>query len=302
MAPPGDRPSALITGIGGFTGRHLTRTLLDRGWQVAGLGLSPAKVEVPTLDTDLADTEAIARWIREHRPTHIVHLAALAHVVGDPLSFFRVNVLGTESLLEAIARAGVAPAKVLLASSANIYGNAESPTLAESSAVRPMNHYALSKAAMELLIGKWHNRLPIVVTRPFNYTGPGQSEAFLIPKIVASHRRRDAVLKLGNIQVARDFSDVSVLCEAYRRLLESNARGVCVNVCSGRSTTIAEILQLMQEISGHAPRVEVDSSLVRKDEVIDLKGDPTLLHGLIGTLEPLPMREILSRMYRSSDA
>lgn len=252
------------------------------------------------LDADLADTAALVEWIADVRPTHIVHLAALSHVVGDPLSFYRVNVLGTESLLEAVSRAGITPAKVLIASSANIYGNGDTSTLAESSPVRPMNHYALSKAAMELLVHKWYDRLPIVTTRPFNYTGPGQNESFLIPKIVASHLRRDAVIKLGNTQVARDFSAISVFCEAYRRLLESDAQGLCVNICSGRSTSIAEILKTMEEISGHGPRAEVDPALVRKDEVIELKGDPTLLHSLVGPLAPLAMRDILERMYHAA--
>lgn len=297
MASPGERRCALITGIGGFTGRYLTRKLTDHGWSVIGLGLAADGVDVPTLDADLANTARIVAWLRDHRPTHVLHLAALAHVVGDPLSFYRVNVLGTESLLEAIAQAGLTPAKVVIASSANIYGNGDTPTLAESAPMRPMNHYALSKATMELLVRKWYARLPIVMTRPFNYTGSGQAESFLIPKIVACHRRRDAVIKLGNTQVARDFSDISFLCEAYRRLLEASAQGICVNVCSGRSTSIAEILQTMAEISGHCPRVEVDPALVRKDEVIELKGDPSLLHSLVGPLVSLPMREILSRMY-----
>lgn len=300
MASPGKQPRALITGIGGFTGRHLAQTLMASGWSVIGLGLAAEGVQVPTLNIDLAETTAITQWLQEQQPTHVVHLAALSHVVGDPLSFFRVNVLGTESLLEAIDRAQLAPAKVLIASSANIYGNADTLTLTESAPARPMNHYALSKASMELMVQKWFDRLPIVLTRPFNYTGPGQAESFLVSKIVAAHRRRDPVIKLGNTQVARDFSDISVVCEAYRRLLTSNARSLSLNICSGRSTSIDEILSTMEQISGHSLRVEVDSALVRKDEIIELKGDPSALLRTIGPLDPLPMREILARMYSAT--
>lgn len=298
MALPGNK-RALITGLAGFTGRHLAECLKVNGWDVFGLDRTEASNFDTTSITDINDTASVIQRLTEIRPTHIIHLAAQSHVVGDPLAFYRVNVLGTESLLNAIEQAGLAPAKVLIASSANIYGNGDTSTLAESSPVRPMNHYALSKAAMELLVHKWYDRLPIVTTRPFNYTGPGQSESFLIPKIVASHLRRDAVIKLGNTQVARDFSDISVLCEAYRRLLESGAQGLCVNICSGFSTPIAEILKTMEEISGHGPRVEVDPALVRKDEVIELKGDPTLLNSLVGPLAPLAIREILERMYHA---
>jgi GDP-6-deoxy-D-talose 4-dehydrogenase len=298
MAFPGSQ-RALITGRFGFTGKHLAQFLELRGWEVFGLDPTENPNPGATPAIDINDTGSVIQRLTEVRPTHIVHLAALSHVVGDPLAFFRVNLLGTESLMEAIASSGIKPAKVLIASSANVYGNADHSPITEDEPLRPMNHYALSKASMEQMLVKWHARLPIVVTRPFNYTGPGQAESFLIPKIVASHLRRDAVLNLGNTQVARDFSDISVLCEAYRLLLQSPAQGLCVNVCSGRSTSIAEILQTMEEISGHRPHVEVDPLMVRKDEVIELKGDPTLLYSLIGPLQPLPMRAVLERMYNA---
>ena len=100
---------ALITGISGFTGQHLANTLAKTGWEIVGLGNERLPVESDHLDADLADTSRLSEWISHVCPTHIVHLAALSHVVGDPLSFYRANVLGTESLLEAVSRSGIVP-------------------------------------------------------------------------------------------------------------------------------------------------------------------------------------------------
>jgi nucleoside-diphosphate-sugar epimerase len=295
MAFPGSQ-RALITGRFGFTGRHLAQFLELRGWEVLGLDPSEASNPDATPAIDINDTGSIVQRLMEVRPTHIVHLAAHSHVVGDPLAFFRVNLLGTESLMEAIASSGIQPAKVLVASSANVYGNAVRTPITEEEPLRPMNHYALSKAAMELLVHKWFERLPIIVTRPFNYTGVGQSPSFLIPKIVAAFHRRDAVLRLGNTGIARDFSDVAFVCEAYARLLKSTAHSTVVNICSGRSTSVNQILALLTDITGHRPYIEVDPALVRKDEVMELRGDSAHLQALVGPLAPVPMRDILAGM------
>jgi nucleoside-diphosphate-sugar epimerase len=296
MASPG-KYRVLITGISGFTGRHLANSLSEHGWDIVGLGDTRLPLESDHLDADLADTDRLGDWIGHVCPTHIVHLAALSHVVGDPLSFYRVNVLGTESLLEAVSNSGIAPAKVVIASSANIYGNAQQSPISENSPVRPVNHYALSKAAMELLVEKWFGKMPIVLTRPFNYTGPGQSEAFVFPKIVAAFKRGDAVLRLGNLNVARDISDVGFVCEAYRRLLVSDVHSERVNVCSGQSVALLSVLDTMAEIAGYRPRIEVDPAFVRKEEILDLRGDPSKLFAQIGHLEPWPLGKILRRMF-----
>lgn len=295
MVSPGSK-RALITGLGGFTGAHLSEHLRLQGWEVFGLDRIENFNGNSVSAIDINDNKAVTQRLSEVRPTHIVHLAAHSHVVGDPLDFFHVNVLGTESLMEAIASSGIKPAKVLIASSANVYGNTDCSPITEDEPLRPMNHYALSKAAMELLLQKWFHRLPIVVSRPFNYTGVGQSQAFLIPKIVAAFRRRDEMILLGNTRVARDFSDVQFVCDAYSRLLQSSAHSTVVNICSGSSTSIDKILESLAEITGHRPRVEVDPALVRKDEVMNLRGDATRLQSLVGQIAPVPVREILERM------
>ena len=298
MAFPGSQ-RVLITGRFGFTGKHLAQFLELRGWEVFGLDPTANLNPDATPAIDINDTGSVIQRLTEVRPTHIVHLAAHSHVVGDPLAFFRVNLLGTESLMEAIASSGIKPAKVLIASSANVYGNADHSPITEDEPLRPMNHYALSKASMEQMLFKWHARLPIVITRPFNYTGPGQSEAFVMPKIVHAFHRRDPVIRLGNLDVARDLSDIRFVCEAYLRLLQVQGTAHTFNICSGSSIHLLRALELMREISGHDPRIEVDPAFVRKDEIKELCGSPRRLFEAVGEIPVISHSDILGHMYRS---
>jgi nucleoside-diphosphate-sugar epimerase len=298
MAFPG-RQRALITGRFGFTGRYLAQFLEHRGWEVFGLDPTEDSNHGATPTIDINDTVSVIQRLTDVQPTHIVHLAAHSHVVGDPLAFFRVNLLGTESLMEAIISSGIQPAKVLIASSANVYGNADHSPISEDEPLRPMNHYALSKASMEQMLFKWHARLPIVITRPFNYTGPGQSEAFVMPKIVHAFHRRDLVIRLGNLDVARDLSDIRFVCEAYHRLLQAQGNGQTFNICSGSSIHLLRVLELLREISGHEPRIEVDPAFVRKDEIKELCGSPRRLFEVVGEIPVFSHRDILDQMYRS---
>ena len=247
---------------------------------------------------DLNDTASLTRIIDAVRPDYVVHLAAIAYVAhDDPLEFYRVNVLGTESLLKAIVAAGVSPTKVLLASSANVYGNAEQLPISEDVPPAPTNHYANSKLAMETICRNWFARLPMLIARPFNYTGYGQAENFLVPKIVKHFASGAPVIRLGNIDVSRDISDVRYLVEAYRRLLVGNAVSETVNICGGRAYSIAEILDAMRDISGRDIQVEVDPALVRGAEVVRLYGSPAKLHHLVGDIPAPALRDILANMY-----
>lgn len=286
----------LVTGISGFTGVHLANRLMEEGWEVFGLTNSPDKLHVPSLCADLSETDRIAEWVRSVQPTHVVHLAALSHVVGPALPFYQVNVLGTESLLEGIRSAGVRPEKVLIASSANIYGQTLASPINEDEPAVPANHYAASKAAMEWVARQWFERLPIIVTRPFNYTGPGQSETFLFAKLAAAFHRRVPVLKLGNVRVARDLSDVSFVTEAYHRLLLSDITSTALNICSGRSVAISEALAILRDLTGHDPELTIDSALLRPNDVEVLTGDPARLQTAIGPIMPVAPEEIFRRM------
>ncbi len=278
----------LVTGLGGFTGRYLLAEMAASGHEVVGLR------------ADLMDIDALNEELRRVRPEWIVHLAGIAFVGhGAPNDFYRVNLMGTRNLLEAAAASGSRPRAVLLASSANVYGNRSEGALSEVARPDPPNDYAVSKLAMEYMAGLWMERLPLIVVRPFNYTGVGQSEAFLLPKIVAHFRRRDRRIELGNLDVWRDFSDVRAVVRAYRRLLEAGVAGVTLNVCSGSAHSIREILQIAGNFAGYDIDVCVNPAFVRSNEVKVLQGDSSRLLALIGDWKNPPIEETIGWMLSS---
>ncbi len=298
MASPSS--TVLITGACGFTGRHLRQRLRAAGCRVVGLVREPGS-DPDEISADLARPEQLRAALEAVRPDCIVHLAAITFVPhGDPLEIYQTNLFGTLNLLDAILAVGLSPRKVLVASSANVYGNPPVEVIDETICPAPVNHYAASKLAMEHLARTYQDRLPILIVRPFNYTGPGQDERFLIPKIVGCYRRRQPFIELGNLDVIRDFSDVRFVVEAYRRLLESDAVGETVNICSGVGVALGEIIDRMNRIAGYAIEVRVNPAFVRGNEVLRLIGDNHKLRRLIGELPAYSLDEILESVRRSA--
>lgn len=290
----------LITGANGFTGRWLGDHLAQAGYEIYGLVQNPAKKPTEH-QADLRDPQTLRAVLKAVRPDYIVHLAAITFVPhSDSAEIYHINLFGTLNLLDAILAAGIKPQKVLIASSANVYGNPPVEIIDESVCPAPVNHYANSKLAMEHMVRTYEDRLPLIVTRPFNYTGVGQEEHFLIPKIVAHYRRREPEIELGNLDVVRDFSDVRFVVEVYRRLLESEARAETVNLCSGQGVALGEIVERMNRIAGHALKVKVNPAFVRANEVRRLIGDNAKLRRLIGPLPIFGIDDILSNLYCNS--
>lgn len=288
---------ALITGIKGFTGRYVAAELEAAGWDVFGIGAHEEDGDSRYWRADLGDVVRLRQVVAEVQPDAVIHLAAIAFVGhGDADAFYRVNLIGTRNLLDALASVDRPPGCVLLASSANVYGNATEGMLSESTPANPANDYAVSKLAMEYMANLWKDRLPIVTVRPFNYTGIGQAENFLLPKIVAHFRRRAEVIELGNLDVWRDFSDVRAVARAYRRLLELRPIGQTFNVCSGRMHSLREVIALAEGLTDHRIRVEVNPAFVRGNEVKRLCGDPSRLKAALPGWETPPLEETLGWM------
>lgn len=286
----------LITGIHGFTGRYLADELSRHGCEVVGTGSRPSD-EANYHQVDLLDSARLNELLTQVKPDIVVHLAAVAFVGhGAVDAFYKVNLMGTRHLLEAIAQCGKTPECVLLASSANVYGNGSSGLLNEDTPPAPANDYAVSKYAMELMARLWFERLPIVIARPFNYTGVGQAENFLLPKIVSHFRRRAEKIELGNLDVWRDFSDVRAVVAAYRGLLDVRPVGQVVNISSGEAHSLQEVVALCQAITGHELQIEVNPAFVRKNEVRSLYGDNARLRGLIPEWGTPPLRDTLEWM------
>ena len=297
-----DSPSkrALITGANGFTGRWLGAQLTQAGYQVYGLTREPARTSAE-IQADLGDPLALRAALETTRPDYIVHLAAITFVPhSDGAEIYRVNLFGTLNLLDAILAVELAPRKVLIASSANVYGNPAVEVIDETVCPAPVNHYANSKLAMEHMARTYDDRLPLIITRPFNYTGVGQAEHFLIPKIVAHYRARRPEIELGNLDVVRDFSAVAFVADAYQKLLECPQSGLTVNICSGRGIALGEIIANMNAIAGYSINVSVNPAFVRANEIRRLIGSNRNLFSLIGE-QPIPdIRDLLAEMYRAS--
>lgn len=290
---------ALVTGLAGFTGQYMARELQAMGYEVFGLGQNDAPAG-NSISVDLRDVDALTRLVQEIRPNIVVHLAAVAFVAhSDVTDIYTSNIVGARNLLHAIAQCAMQPDKILLASSANIYGNAEAAVIDESCPPQPANDYAVSKYAMELMARCWQETLPIIIARPFNYTGVGQSLSFLLPKIVDHFARREQKIELGNIDVYRDFSDVRVVTKAYAGLLRSGQPGEEYNVCSGVAHSIGEVLAMLATLAGYEIEVEVNPAFVRGNEIKRLTGSNRKLVSAIGGLEPIPLADTLEWMYRS---
>jgi GDP-6-deoxy-D-talose 4-dehydrogenase len=277
-APRSDGQRVLLTGRSGFTGRYVADLLIASGYEV----FDP---EADGKSFDLTQPATLSPVIAEAQPDYVIHLAAQSFVAhDDAAAFYNVNAVGTTNLLDAILANGSIPRRIVVASSANVYGNARDDPITEQTPAAPVNHYAASKLAMEHLAATYADRLPIVVTRPFNYTGVGQAPHFVIPKLVEHFALRLRVVELGNIDVVRDFSDVRAVAHAYVRLLEAQDAAPVINLCSGAGRSLRSIIAQLAELSGHRLEVRVDPSLVRSNEVHRLVGSTQLVATTLGTL------------------
>ena len=289
----------LITGIDSFTGHHLTRHLEKAGYEVCGTSLCQEDGE-RVFRCDVTQEEELERIFERMSVDYVIHLAAIAFVGhGDPEAFYRVNTMGTMRLLDTLASLPVPPKKTLLASSSTVYGNQGVEVLDESLCPKPANHYGASKYAMESLAENYREQLPLIVTRPFNYTGLGQAEHFLIPKIVAHYRRGEKTIRLGNLHVIREFNDVAYVCEAYRRLLEEERAEGVVNIASGKGTQLMDIIETMDRLAGYEMQIEVDPAFVRKNEIHRLIGSPERLISLVGEIPRKPLETMLREIYEA---
>ena len=296
-------PTALVTGINGFTGRYLTEELRLAGYTVVGIGIEQAAVPgIVMTKCDLNDRDAMLSVVRELSPDYVVHLGGIAFAAHDDVdSIYRTNIVGTRNLLEALTRCLKPPKMVLLASSAHIYGNATICPIDENTVAAPTSDYAVSKLAMESMAKLWLDRLPITIIRPFNYTGVGQSLNFLLPKIVDHFRRRATKIELGNLDVVRDFSDVRDVVRRYRLLLEVPARREIFNMCSGTGHALQEILVMMKQLTHHDLEVVVNPAYVRDNEVHKLIGSNAKLDKFIGTSKITDLQETLAWMLHHMD-
>ena len=277
-----DKIRVLITGVTGFVGAHLTRALEESrspGFNIFGTTYPehPPRAGERQYFVDLRSESDITRLTGEVKPDWVFHLAAVSNVRKSwqtRKETLETNILGTQNLLEAV-RNEAPRARVLFISSADVYGAVEEPTgiLQEGAPLRIESPYGFSKAAAEMLCGFYEKveDIDIVIARPFPHTGPGQTADFVCSdwarQIVRIERGESTpALKVGNIDVRRDFSDVRDVVKAYILLLSKGRRGEVYNVCSGRAIALREILDfLIRETTKDMHlSVEADPSRMRK--------------------------------------
>ncbi len=278
--------TVLITGHQGFTGLMLQKKLQHQGYSVHGLS------------ANLMDRDAIRQMVAQISPDYVIHLAGISNVVHEDFNaLYQINCFGTLNLLSAIQEENIPVKKIVLASSAYVYGNTTTELISEKTCPKPHNHYAMSKLAMEHMALSLYEKLPIVIARPFNYTGIGQKTYFLLPKIIHHFVTRASKIYVGNTHVYREFNDVRMTLQAYESLMLKAELGTIVNICTGKSYCVQEILDLCQKISQHQIEILVDPKLVRANEAVKLAGDPTLLRSIVPGLPNYTLEETLRWMF-----
>ena len=281
---------SLITGISGFAGGHLATELLARDARVAGLDRGTSDQLAPLLDriefceADVRDGERLGGLAEAFRPDTIFHLAALTHVAQaweQRRATLEINVLGTATVLEVAAGLDPKP-RVVLASSGQVYGArpADSRPLTEEDQTTPQSPYAVSKRCAELLAEQVRlgDGVPTVILRTFNYTGPWQSPSFVCSDFARQIARAEAglqepVITVGNLDAARDFSDVRDIVRGYLLAAKDGEPGRVYNLCSGEAVPIVAILDHLRAASRVDIRVIEDPERLRRADLRVLLGD-----------------------------
>jgi GDP-4-dehydro-6-deoxy-D-mannose reductase len=290
--------SLLVTGQAGFVGQHALSQ-----WPYA-CGLEGASGPI-----DILDKVALSQYFLNKMPSKVLHLAALSFVPDSfkaPEKTFEVNFFGTLRLLEALAASGF-KGRFLFVSSGDTYGVApmESMPIKENLNLRPRNPYAVSKVAAEALCYQWSQTGPfeVVMARPFNHIGAGQAPTFAISDFARqiaeiSAGQRPPVLKVGNIDVTRDFTDVKDVLKAYELLLSKGRNGEVYNVCSGVERSVRSLVERLLELAGVKAEIQNDPTRFRPSDQPRVCGDHAKLSRDTGWQPEVPMDETLLNLYR----
>jgi GDP-4-dehydro-6-deoxy-D-mannose reductase len=306
----------LLTGIGGFAGPTVAATLRAAGHEVHGLVRGAA--DRPRLASlglarealhrgDITDDAGVARVVGEVAPDAVVHLAALSFVPAverEPMAAYRVNLGGTLAVLAAV-RARAPRARVIVATSAEVYGAVRSDEVPvdEDTPLRPLTVYGASKAAADLAAAQWSRAygLAVIRARPFNHTGPGQDAAFVCSALarqvaLIEAGRQAPVLRVGNVDVVRDFSDVRDIATGYAALLERGRPGEAYNLCSGEGVSVSELIAVLRTHARVPLRAQSDAALRRDNEVERMVGSRARATRDTGWQPRIPLSDALAAL------
>jgi GDP-4-dehydro-6-deoxy-D-mannose reductase len=276
----------LVTGASGFVGTHLLELLGDEG--VAA-------------EVDVTDPAAAAGVVRQSQPRAVVHLAALSWVAeswSEPARVWEVNAVGTVNVLEAVRRE-CQEARVVLASTGEVYGRAERIPTPEDEPVAPVSPYAASKAAAELAcMQAWEADVDVAVARAFQHEGPGRDERFAVGswtrQLAELELAGGGALRVGNLEVERDILDVRDVCRAYRLLLEPSVAAGVYNVATGKPVRISRVVEILVGMARCPVTVEPDPSRFRPADIPRLSGDPERLELTTAWRPQIPLEQTLA--------
>jgi GDP-4-dehydro-6-deoxy-D-mannose reductase len=302
---------ALITGINGFVGGHLAEHLLaETDWQLFGTARE-AELQLPTLreqvrgiQLDLLDGPAVHHWVREIQPQVLFHLAAQAHLptsFRDPAGTLTSNMLMQLHLFEAIRAAAIDPTIVVVCTGEE-YGavQPQEQPVNEATPLRPVNPYAVSKVTQDMLAYQYFaaHKLKTIRMRPFNHSGPRQEDRYAVTGFAHQIARIEAglqppVVKVGNLQAQRDFTDVRDIVRAYRLAAEQGEPGEVYNLGSGRPVAIQTILDLLLSMSTARIEVQLDPERMRPADVPLIACDATRFQQRTGWEPQISLEQML---------
>jgi GDP-4-dehydro-6-deoxy-D-mannose reductase len=284
----------LATGRSGFVGEMLSHVLATTAhrqrWALADIAAG----------LDLRDLAATRRLIEDARPDAVIHLAAQSAVpesFRDPEATLQINVVGTLHLLQALDAVGF-KGRLLYVGTGEVYGlvpESELP-VTETRVPRPRNPYAVSKLAAEALCWQWHasSGTNVVLARPFNHIGAGQSERFAVSDFARQvaeikRGRRPPIIRVGNLDVTRDFTNVRDVIEAYLVLLERGEAGETYNICSGVEHSLRTLLEQLIALGGVDAQIESEGARMRSTEQRRMCGDATKIYNATGWRPSTPI-------------
>lgn len=299
---------ALIFGANGFVGGYLVREFTDHGYEALGSDVAESAAHqglAGYASADLLDAETVERIVREFQPDVIVNLAAISSVGQSwkmPALTMQVNIVGTINILEAACKLLESP-KILLVGSSEEYATSDKP-LKETDPIDASNPYGISKVTQERFAEVYAEQygLRIYRTRSFNHTGVEQNPNFVIPswcKQAAEIDRsgKPGVMRVGNLNVARDFSDVRDVVRAYRMIIESDYAGEVFNIGSGEALTLREILSAIVDLSSQPIEINVDTALIRPSDTPYICSDVTKIRTLLGWAPEYRLKQTIRDLF-----
>ena len=282
----------LITGVSGFVGRYFVEYLkkTEPSAMVMGVDITPSCDWVTEYQKlNLTDAKSVELVINEFKPNYILHLASISSVGQswqDPIGCFQNNTTIMLNILDAIVKNKL-KTRILSVGSSEEYGNGDMP-LKEDMLLNPQNPYAVAKVSQELL-GKLYAQnmdVDVLMTRSFNHIGPHQNERFVVPsfirQLVNISQGAENKMLVGNIEVARDFTDVRDVVDAYYKILHKGKRGEVYNVCTGKAVKLRDIIDIAEDILGIKANVEIDVSRLRPNDVMLIEGDDSKIKQELG--------------------